>query len=109
MEYYCWEKEGLQRMSSHYQTGAPLPDDLIEKMIAAKNVGVGLFNLRQLFFGIFDMQCHTTKGAVNSAELYSKLRTEVSLIPNTANTNGSASFGHLMGGVCCSIIIYSTV
>jgi Zn-dependent oligopeptidase len=90
MENYCWEKQALQRISSHYETGEPLPDTLIDKMIAAKNVGVALFNLRQLFFAIFDMQCHTLPQPVNTTQLFSKLRTEVSLIPNIEGTNGAA-------------------
>jgi thimet oligopeptidase len=98
MENYCWEKEALRRISSHYETGEPLPDSLIDKMIDAKNVGVALFNLRQLFFAIFDMQSHTLPPPIDSGALFSKLRTEVSLIPNVEGTNSAASFGHLMGG-----------
>merc|ERR1712130_364909 len=67
-------------------------------IIAAKNAGVALFNLRQLFFGFFDMECHTRKGKIDSGEVYAKLRKEVSLIEGQPGTNGAASFGHLMGG-----------
>lgn len=98
MENYCWEREALRRISSHYKNGEPLPDALIDKMIAAKNVGIALFNLRQLFFGIFDMTIHTSTPPINTGELWEKLRYEVSLIPNYKGTNGAASFGHLMGG-----------
>ncbi|KAL0476988.1 hypothetical protein AKO1_006361 [Acrasis kona] len=98
MENYCWEKQALERLSSHYETNQPLPNDLIDKMIAAKNVGVALFNLRQLFFALFDMTCHTNPPPINSGELYEKLRLEVSLIPNHKGTNGAAGFGHVMGG-----------
>lgn len=98
MENFCWEVDGLKRISKHWETGASLPDELIKKLIAAKNVSVALMNLRQLFFGFFDMACHMSNSPVNSAELYSKLRQEISLIPNSTGTNGAASFGHLMGG-----------
>ncbi|KAF0980890.1 hypothetical protein FDP41_012678 [Naegleria fowleri] len=102
-ENFGWEKEGLKKLSSHYKTKEPLPDDLIEKMIAAKNVGVALFNLRQLFFGIFDMTCHTLSTSeeaekLNSGELWRKLRREVTLLDAPEGTNGAGSFGHLMGG-----------
>jgi thimet oligopeptidase len=98
MENFAYNAEALKRISKHYKTGEPLPDDLIQKIIAAKNAGVALFNLRQLFFGFFDMACHTTKGKIDSAELYAKLRKEVSLIENHEGTNGAASFGHLING-----------
>lgn len=38
-------------ISSHYETGKSLPQDLIDKLIKSRTVGQGLFNLRQLFFG----------------------------------------------------------
>jgi len=99
MENYCYEIEGLKRISKHYETGEPLSDELIKKIIDAKNAGVALFTLRQLFFGIFDMTIHTKQEKeVNSAELYSKLRKEITLIANHPGTNPVASFGHLMGG-----------
>jgi thimet oligopeptidase len=98
MENYCWEKEALRRISSHYETGEPLPDTLIDKMIAAKNVGVALFNLRQLFFALFDMISHTTPPPIDSYKLYSELKEQISLIPNQEGTNGVGGFGHLMGG-----------
>jgi Zn-dependent oligopeptidase len=98
MENYCYEFEALKRISKHYQTGEPLSDELIHKIIAAKNAGISLFNLRQLFFGFFDMYCHTTKGKIDSGKVYAELKEEVSLIPAHPGTNRAASFGHLMGG-----------
>jgi len=41
-------------MSEHYETREQLPDDLIAAIVKSKNVNQGLFNLRQLFFGIYD-------------------------------------------------------
>ena len=41
LENWVWEKEVLQRLSAHYQTKEPLPDKLIEKLVAAKNVNAG--------------------------------------------------------------------
>ncbi|KAL9651480.1 hypothetical protein ABK040_001427 [Willaertia magna] len=102
-ENYCWEVESLKRISSHYQSGEPLPDELIKKMTDAKNVGVALLTLRQLFFGIFDMTLHTIETEeeaqkLNSGALWSKIRKEVTLIDAPEGTNGAASFGHLLGG-----------
>lgn len=103
MESWCYEREFLRRISRHHETGEPLPDRLIDSIIAAKNVDVALLNLRQLFFGIFDLECHMlsdtgTGSELDSAELYSRLREQISLIPNTEGTNPVGGFGHLMGG-----------
>lgn len=106
MENYCYEAEALKQISKHYKTGEPLSDELIHKIIAAKNAGVSLFNLRQLFFGYFDMTCHTSNEPVDSKVLYSKLKEEISLVPNIPGTNGAASFGHLMGGYDASYYGY---
>ena len=79
---------------------------MIGKIIAAKNAGVSLFNLRQLFFGFFDMTCHTSNEPVDSKALYAKLKQEISLVPNIPGTNGAASFGHLLGGYDASYYGY---
>ena len=49
----------LARLSSHYKTKQPLPQDLLDKLIAAKNVNVALFTLRQVYLATLDMQIHT--------------------------------------------------
>ena len=85
-------------MSGHYETGEPLPQALIEKMIAAKNVNKALFTLRQLFFAFFDFRLHTSGANVSTSELWEETLSEVMLMNNTPGTNGAASFGHLMGG-----------
>jgi len=112
MENYCWEVESLKRLSSHHKTGEPLPDELIKKMIDAKNVGVALFNLRQLFFGIFDATCHSFSSAqelegFNSGELWRSLRREVTLLESPEGTNGVASFGHIVGGYDFGRMVFS--
>lgn len=59
LENWCWEKEILARVSAHWKTGEKLPDDVIEKMLAAKLVNTALLNLRQVFFGVFDQTVHS--------------------------------------------------
>lgn len=67
-------------------------------MIQSKNLNAGLFNLRQLLYGTFDMNCHIATGKIDTASLWNKLSVEISLIPSPENTNRAASFGHIMGG-----------
>jgi oligopeptidase A len=59
MENFCWEWDVLTSMTSHIETGAPLPRELFDKMVAAKNFQSGLQTLRQIVFSIFDMRVHT--------------------------------------------------
>lgn len=85
LENWCWTPSQLKSLSSHYETGQPIPDDLIEKLIATKHVNDALFNLRQLHFGLFDMTVHTPKTheeleTLDVSKLYNDLRVEISQI-----------------------------
>ena len=61
MENWCWEREGLDLIAEHYESGEKIPDEMIQKLLAAKNFGAGMAMLRQLEFGIFDFEIHTAK------------------------------------------------
>ncbi|KAK6521953.1 hypothetical protein TWF281_002526 [Arthrobotrys megalospora] len=105
LENWCWEPEQLRELSSHYQTGESLPDDLISSLIKSKHVNDGLFNLRQLHFGIFDMRVHELtlpedKG-IDSSATYNNLRSEIAGLDGPSDPKfgqGQTTFGHLMGG-----------
>lgn len=58
MENWCWEPDALAFISGHYETGEPLPKELLDKMLAAKNYRAAMFILRQLEFGLFDFRLH---------------------------------------------------
>ena len=58
MENYCWQWDVLSHMTAHRETGAPLPRQLFERMLAARNFGTGLAMLRQAEFALFDMRVH---------------------------------------------------
>jgi len=105
LENWCWKKEILVRISRHHTKGIPLPDDLLSKMIAAKNANSGLLHLRQVFFGTFDQTIHASEKA-NVEELYNKLRNEIALTHAQSGTNGAASFAHLVGGYDASYYGY---
>lgn len=104
LEFWTWSKNELKALSSHYETNEPIPDDLIDQLIKSKHVNTGLFNLRQLHFGIFDMTLHVIDNekdldALNLTEQWNQLREDVSLISNGGTENvGYATFGHIAGG-----------
>ncbi|MBG6082233.1 oligopeptidase A [Rubrivivax gelatinosus] len=62
MENFAWEWEVLSRLSAHVDTGEPLPRELFERMVAAKNFQSGLMMLRHAEFGLFDMRLHAEPG-----------------------------------------------
>lgn len=97
LENWCWEKEPLHRMSAHYKDSSSVPDEMLDKLIASRNANTGVFNLRQILLATFDQTIHTQPKA-NTAEIFSKLSSEILRIPSSPNTNMPASFGHLAGG-----------
>lgn len=110
LENWCWSPPQIKALSSHYETGKPIPDSVVEKLVATKHVNDALFNLRQLHFGIFDMTVHAPAShvaleAIDISSVYNDLRAQISGIkgpeaegePSTWG-NGQACFGHLIGG-----------
>ena len=101
MENFCWEWEVLQNMSSHVDTGAPLPRALFDKMLAAKNYHNGLQFVRQLEFALFDMRLHHdfTPGAGRTPQqLLGEVRAQVAVIVPPAWNRFPNSFSHIFAG-----------
>ncbi len=103
MENFCWEWEALQLLTEHVDTGERLPRALFDKMIAAKNFQSGLFMLRQVEFGLFDMLAHTAldPASTDAAALLSLLqqvRREVAVIQPPEYHRMPWSFTHVFAG-----------
>jgi len=101
-ENFCWEAKVLERISHHYQDSSKsLPKDLIENLVKTRNVSGALANLRQIFFGLIDMELHYRTEVpadydVNKA--YNELHKVVVPYLTDDESWGLARFNHLMGG-----------
>ncbi|WP_127559032.1 M3 family metallopeptidase [Saccharospirillum alexandrii] len=101
MENWCWEPEALAFISGHVETGEPLPADLLEKMLAAKNFQSAMGTARQLQFSLFDMKLHNKTEAfmVNDVQaVLDQVREEVSVIKTVPENRFQHSFGHIFAG-----------
>jgi len=99
MENFCWEWDVLQGMTAHVETGEPLPRELFDKMLAAKNFQCGLQTLRQIEFSLFDMLLHSG-GAPDGdfMTLLRQVRNEVALIQPPAYNRMAHTFSHIFAG-----------
>ncbi len=99
MENFAWEWDVLKHMTAHVDTGAPLPRDLFEKMLAARNFQSGLQTLRQIEFSLFDMMLHTDHDpAKDFVPLLSQVRQEVAVIQPPPFSRTAHTFSHIFAG-----------
>ncbi len=99
-EDWAWEKEVLNKFARHYQTDEIIPDELVEKMRAAKNMLSGINALQQVFYGILDFTLHDTYNPFSTtkvAEIAEQLQNEITPFKYVPNTHMEAAFGHLIG------------
>ncbi|MYZ50800.1 M3 family metallopeptidase [Malikia spinosa] len=99
MENFCWEWDVLSGMTAHVDTGAPLPRELFDKMLAAKNFQSGLQTLRQIEFSLFDMLLHSGAAADGDfMALQQQVRDEVALIQPPSYSRTPHTFSHIFAG-----------
>ncbi len=99
MENFCWEWSVLRHMTSHVDTGEPLPRELFDKMLAAKNFQSGLQTLRQIEFSLFDMRLHCEgEKAQNFMQILQEVRDEVSVLQPPAWSRTPHTFSHIFAG-----------
>ncbi len=101
MEHWCWQRQVIDMIASHHQTGEKLPEDLWQKLIATKNYHSGLFLIRQLEFALFDLRLHleyepNKQGQVQ--KLLDEIRSTVTVIKPPAYNRFQHSFGHIFAG-----------
>ncbi len=101
MENWCWQKESLNLIARHYQTGEALPDEIFDKMNAAKNFQSGLHMLRQLEFALFDfnLHIHYKRNAQSQVQaLLDKTRQQISVLLPPEFNRFQHSFSHIFSG-----------
>ncbi len=101
LENWCWEKEALAFISGHYETGEALPDEMLQKMLAAKNFQSAMFILRQLEFGLFDFTLHTDFDPDLGAQVLETLvevKKKVAVLPSLEWNRFPHSFSHIFAG-----------
>ena len=96
LENWAWQPQVLKKISAHYKTGEPLPDDMIAALVCSRHAGEATAFLRQNFLGQFDLQAHTADKRINSTKMYARLMQEITGTPMTKGTYPQASFGHIM-------------
>jgi oligopeptidase A len=99
MENFCWEWEVVKRLTAHVDTGAPLPRELFDKMVAAKNFQSGLQMLRQVEFALFDMRLHAEPGSEQRIQqVLDDVRSEVAVIAPPPFNRFQHAFSHIFAG-----------
>ncbi|MBL4941399.1 MAG: oligopeptidase A [Colwellia sp.] len=102
LENWCWQGEALAFISSHFETGEPLPQDLLNKMLAAKNFQSAMQMLRQLEFSIFDFTMHASYSSDakenHIQQVLDNVRKQYSVVTAPDFNRFQHGFSHIFGG-----------
>jgi len=96
LEHWCWDAGVLRSFSRHHETGEPLPEDLLQAMVAAKNLDSGGMTLRQLYFATLDFTYHSPGFSGDTTKTTEELHA-ITGFPFTPGTHFQSGFGHLFG------------
>ena len=96
LQHWAWDRAVLGGFTRHVETKLPLPADLLDRMIAAKNVGSGLHYLRQIYFARLDLAYHGP-GRDKDTDALAEALHGITGFPFPTNTHFQAGFGHLFG------------
>jgi peptidyl-dipeptidase Dcp len=100
LENWCYEKESLELFARHYETDEIIPEEYIEKIKRASNFHEGLQTLRQLSFGMLDMQWHgiDPTGITDVKTHERETFDQTDLYPDVVNSCMSTAFAHIFQG-----------
>jgi Zn-dependent oligopeptidase len=95
MEHWCWTPEVLRRFARHHRTGDPIPTEMVERLVAARDLHIALTMLRQVSFGLLDLGFHGPDA--RDLDEVNRETTEITGFPHHPGTFYPAGFGHLFG------------
>ncbi|MBV8145371.1 MAG: M3 family metallopeptidase [Gammaproteobacteria bacterium] len=101
LENYAWHPQVLQRISGHFHSGAPLPADQQQRLIATRSFHAGLSMMRQLEFALFDFRLHSEYSPERGGrilEILREVRSQVAVVPVPEWNRFPHSFGHIFAG-----------
>lgn len=101
MENWCYHRPTVDKITGHYETGEPLPDDLFQKLVAARTYRAGSDMLRQLTFGLTDMTLHTEfdpDGTESIFDVQERIMAKTSPLGMFENDRFLCSFSHIFAG-----------
>ncbi len=101
MENFAWQPDVVTMLSGHYETGEPLPGELLDKLRASRVFHAGLQMLRQLEFSLFDLRLHAEydpEQGSNLMELLDEVRQQVAVIRQPEFNRFPHAFSHIFGG-----------
>ena len=101
MENFCWERQALDLFARHHETQELIPQDLFDRMTAAKNFLSAMTMLRQLEFGLFDFRIHLDYDPARGGRIYEildEVRKEVAVAPAADYSRFAHGFAHIFAG-----------
>lgn len=101
MENWCYHRPTLLGLTGHYQTGEPLPEVLFEKIVAARNYRAGSMMLRQILFGLVDLELHTTwdpQGTETAHDVQRRISQYTNVLPLLPEDRFLCAFTHIFAG-----------
>lgn len=101
LENWCWQKESLALVSAHCDTGAPIDDATLDKMLAARNFQAGRHLMRQIELAMFDFRLYLERQNPDAADIQrvlDQVRQEVAVFPVPEHNCFQNSFAHIFAG-----------
>ena len=101
MENWAWDAEGIALISSHVETGAPLPQDKLDALLAVKNFQSGMQTLRQIEFALFDLLIHAHTPALDYDGILATLntvRSDIAIMQTPDYNRFANGFSHIFAG-----------
>ena len=101
MENFCWQREALDLFSGHYESGEPIPTEMFERMLSAKNFQSAMVMVRQLEFSMFDFRIHREYDPARGGRVYEildEVREEVAVLRPPAWNRFPHGFSHIFAG-----------